>query len=89
MYAKGMSTRDIEDHLRDIYGVDASASLISRITDKILPAAQEWQARPLESLYQSYFSMALLRCPSKARLVFHNFWLVIPFTQLMLHSHCR
>ncbi|MDR1753444.1 MAG: transposase, partial [Eubacterium sp.] len=38
MYAKGMSTRDIEDHLRDIYGVEASASLISRITDKILPA---------------------------------------------------
>lgn len=40
MYAKGMSTRDIEDHLRDIYGIDASASLISRITDKIMP---EWQ----------------------------------------------
>ena len=37
MYAKGMSNRDIEDHLRDVYGVDASASLISRITDKILP----------------------------------------------------
>jgi len=55
MYAKGMSTRDIEDHLRDIYGVDASASLISRITDKILPAVQEWQARPLESLYPIVF----------------------------------
>jgi putative transposase len=35
MYAKGMSTRDIEDHLRDIYGIEASASLISRITDKL------------------------------------------------------
>jgi putative transposase len=42
MYAKGMSNRDIEDHLRDIYGVEASASLISRITDKILPAVMEW-----------------------------------------------
>jgi len=40
MYAKGMSNRDIEDHLRDVYGVDASASLISRITDKILPAVR-------------------------------------------------
>lgn len=55
MYAKGMSTRDIEDHLRDIYGVEASASLISRITDKILPAVQEWQARPLDSLYPIVF----------------------------------
>ena len=37
MYAKGMSSRDIEDHLRDIYGIDASVSLISWITDKIMP----------------------------------------------------
>ena len=51
MYSKGMSTRDIEDHLRDIYGVDASASLISRITDKIMPELMEWQSRPLSSIY--------------------------------------
>ena len=55
MYAKGMSNRDIEEHLRDIYGVDASASLISRITDKILPQLQEWQARPLEAIYPIVF----------------------------------
>ena len=55
MYAKGMSNRDIEDHLRDIYGVEASASLISRITDKILPAVQEWQSRPLEAIYPIVF----------------------------------
>ncbi len=55
MYAKGMSTRDIEDHLRDIYGVEASASLISRITDKIMPQIAEWQARPLESVYPVVF----------------------------------
>lgn len=42
MYQKGMSVRDIEDHIRDIYGVDASASLISRITDKIMPELIEW-----------------------------------------------
>jgi transposase-like protein len=51
MYAKGMSTRDIEDHLRDIYGIDASASLISRITDKIIPQMTEWQSRQLDSVY--------------------------------------
>ena len=55
MYAKGMSNRDIEAHLRDIYGVEASASLISRITDKILPAVQEWQSRPLEAIYPIVF----------------------------------
>jgi len=55
MYAKGMSTRDIEDHLRDIYGVEASAGLVSRITDKIMPAVAEWQARPLEAVYPIVF----------------------------------
>lgn len=55
MYSKGMSTRDIEDHLRDIYGIEASASLISRITDKILPEVTNWQARPLNELYPVVF----------------------------------
>lgn len=55
MYAKGMSNRDIEDHLRDVYGVEASASLISRITDKILPEVTEWQNRPLEAVYPIVF----------------------------------
>jgi len=55
MYAKGMSNRDIEDHLRDIYGVDASAGLISRITDKVLPVVSEWQARPLDAVYPIVF----------------------------------
>jgi putative transposase len=55
MYAKGMSTRDIEDHLRDVYGVEASPTLISRITDKILPAVTEWQNRPLDAVYPIVF----------------------------------
>jgi len=55
MYSKGMSTRDIEDHLHDIYGVDASASLISRITDKIMPELSEWQSRPLSEVYPVVF----------------------------------
>jgi putative transposase len=55
MYSKGMTTRDIEDHLRDIYGVEASASMISRITDKIMPAVTEWQSRPLDAVYPIVF----------------------------------
>jgi transposase-like protein len=51
MYAKGMTTRDIESHLEDIYGINTSASLISRITDQITIMAAEWQNRPLEPVY--------------------------------------
>ena len=51
LYAKGMSQRDIEEHLRELYGCEVSQMLISRITDKILPEVNEWQNRPLESVY--------------------------------------
>jgi putative transposase len=51
MYSKGMSRRDIEDDLQEIYGADISQALISKITDKILPEVNEWQNRPLESIY--------------------------------------
>jgi transposase-like protein len=51
MYAKGMTTADIEAHIREIYGLSVSDSTISRITDKILPVVKEWQARPLQEIY--------------------------------------
>ncbi len=59
MYAKGMTTGDIEAHIRDIYGIDVSDSTVSRITDKILPVAKEWQQRPLESIYAVVFLDAI------------------------------
>lgn len=59
MYAKGMSTADIEAHIRDIYGLSVSDSTISRVTDKILPIVREWQQRPLESLYAVVFMDAV------------------------------
>ena len=59
MYAKGMSTSDIEAHIRDIYGVEVSDSTVSRITDKILPLAKEWQQRPLEAIYPVVFLDAI------------------------------
>ena len=59
MYAKGMTTGDIEAHIRDIYGIEVSDTTISRITDKILPAAKEWQNRPLESVYAVVFMDAI------------------------------
>lgn len=59
MYAKGMTTRDISTHLRDVYGVEASAEMISRMTDRILPIAREWQNRPLERKYAIVFMDAV------------------------------
>lgn len=51
MYAKGLTTRDINSHMNDIYGVDISAAMISSITDKVIPLIKEWQARPLSEIY--------------------------------------
>ena len=59
MYAKGMTTTDIGDHIQDIYGIEVSESTDSRITDKVLPAAKEWQQRPLESVYAVMFMDAI------------------------------
>ena len=55
MYAKGMTTREIEEYVRDIYGVDVSSSLVSKITDRIMPEVKEWQARPLDDVYPVVF----------------------------------
>ena len=59
MYAKGMTTGDIESNIRDIYGLEVSDTTVSRITDKILPVAKEWQQRPLESIYAVVFLDAI------------------------------
>ncbi|MBP2658223.1 MAG: transposase mutator type, partial [Firmicutes bacterium] len=59
MYAKGMTTSDIEGHIREIYGLEVSDSTISRVTDKILPVVKEWQIRPLESIYAVVFMDAI------------------------------
>lgn len=55
MYAKGMSTEAINSHIEDIYHFSVSKEQISRVTDKILPIAKEWQNRPLEKIYTVLF----------------------------------
>ena len=59
MYAKGMTTSDIETHIRAIYGVEVSDTTVSRITDKILPIVRERQQKPLESVYAVVFMDAI------------------------------
>ncbi|GAB6084777.1 IS256 family transposase [Alkaliphilus crotonatoxidans] len=51
MYAKGMTVRDIQDHLQNLYGIDVSPAMISQITEKIMPIIKEWQQRPLKPIY--------------------------------------
>jgi putative transposase len=59
MYAKGVSTRDIQDHLNHLYGIDVSATMISNVTNKIVPLIKEWQNRPLQSIYAVVFMDAI------------------------------
>src|SRR5580704_13245556 len=60
MYARGMTTREIQGHLQEIYGVEVSPSLISEVTDAVLDEVKGWQMRPLEPLYPILFLDALM-----------------------------
>ena len=60
MYARGMTTRDIQGHLKDIYGVDVSPDLISTVTDDVIADAKEWQSRPLDKMYPVVYFDALV-----------------------------
>ncbi len=59
MYARGMSTREIVGHLRELYGIEVSPDLISAVTDAVLEEVAAWQARPLEPVYPIVFFDAL------------------------------
>jgi transposase-like protein len=59
MYALGLTTRQIQDHLKEIYAVEVSPELISRVTDEVKELAAEWRSRPLEPMYPVLFPDAL------------------------------
>jgi putative transposase len=60
LYSRGLSTRDIEAHLADIYGVKVGRDLISRVTDAVVDDVREWQQRPLDAVYPVIFLDALM-----------------------------
>jgi len=60
LYARGMTTRDIRAHLREMYDVDVSPDLISRVTDAVIDELAEWQSRPLDPVYPVVFIDALM-----------------------------
>ena len=59
MYAKGMTVRDIQSHVLELYGADLSPALISNITEKVMETATEWQSRPLQNVYPIIFFDAI------------------------------
>ncbi len=59
LYARGMTVREIQGHLQELYGVEVSPDLISRVTDAVLEEVREWQSRPLDSIYPVVFFDAL------------------------------
>ena len=60
LYARGMSTRDIERHLQELYGAQVGRDLISRVTDAVIDDVRAWQSRPLEDVYPVVFLDALV-----------------------------
>lgn len=59
LYARGMSTRDIQEQIKDLYNIDISSELVSRISEKIMPEINEWQRRPLDEYYPFIFMDAI------------------------------
>lgn len=59
MYARGLSVREIRGHLEELYGIDVSPDLISRVTDTVMDAVAEWQNRPLDACYPLVFFDAI------------------------------
>lgn len=81
MYARGMTTRDIKGHLKDIYGIEVSADFISNVTDSVLVSVKEWQNRPLDSLYPIvYLDALVVKVRDQGHIVNKSVYLAIGIT---------
>ena len=81
LYARGMTTREIQGHLEEIYGVEVSPSLISNVTDAVLDEVRAWQSRPLDSVYPIIYLDALrVKVKSQGRVVNKAIYLVFGVT---------
>lgn len=78
LYGLGMSYRDIVAHMEEMYGIEISKSLITSITDKIIPKIKEWQNRPLESVYPIIFLDAIhFKCTEENKVISKAFYSVL------------
>ena len=60
LYARGMTVREIQSHLEEMYGAQVSPSLISSVTEAVMEDAKAWQSRPLDALYPTYTLTAFM-----------------------------
>jgi len=68
LYAKGVSTRDIQDTLREVYGVEVSPTTISTVTDKVWSLVEAWQNRPLATIYPIvYLDASISSCGARGK----------------------
>src|SRR5260370_5831495 len=78
MYARGMTTREIQGHLEEIYGVEVSPTLVSNVTDAVLAEVQQWQNPPLEELYPIlHLNPPLLKVRTETHLQHKPLYLVL------------
>jgi putative transposase len=61
LYGLGLSTRDISKHIKEIYQMEISAATLSSITDKVIPAMNEWRQRALEPIYAFFYLDCIIR----------------------------
>ncbi len=85
LYARGLSVREIQAHLEEIYGTQVSTDLISTVTDAVLEEVRAWQARPLDALYPIVYLDALqVKIRSEGRVANKSIYLAIGIN---LHGH--
>ena len=78
MYARGMTTRDIQAHLEELYGVEVSPDLISDVTDSVINEVKEWQIRPLDEIYPIvYLDATIIKVRSEGRVIKKSAYLAL------------
>ena len=78
LYAKGMTTRDIADAFKEMYGAEVSHTLISRITDAVIDEVQAWQNRPLDTVYPIlYLDCIVIKCHQEKRIINKSVYLAL------------
>lgn len=78
LYARGMTTRDIADAFKEMYGADVSHSLISKVTDAVIEDIQAWQFRPLDNIYPIlYLDCIVVKCHQDKRVINKSIYLAL------------
>ena len=78
LYARGMTTRDIQEQLKELYHVEVSATLISNVTDEVMDAVKSWQSRPLDNVYPIvYLDALVIKVQQDKRVINKAFYLAL------------